>query len=187
MKFIPILAAILLVGCAGTRAVVPIVVSEDVAAIDSSLSAPCVPPTLAEYEEARGAFVSSLENVLRTEEQRSQSSAVKVRSAIAGAGSILGIGGLVASLIVKNEDTKKSIAQASGGVAAVAGVVGLIPAGGGVEESKAVVRYLENELPHFKARWPDTMAEAPQRSEWNAFVDDSRHVEATVNALRGVE
>ncbi len=183
LKKTPTLIVLVLVGCAGTGAVAPVQLSQDVAAIDSSLTATGSDPTAAEYETARGAFVSSMENTLRSTESRVGSSAVKVRSAIAGVGSILGIGGLVASFIVKNEDTQSAIAQASGGVAAVTGVVGLIPMGGGVEESKAVARYLNSELPHFTDRWPETLPEPLQRSEWTRFVEDCRRIESNVNAL----
>ncbi len=187
LKKTPILIVFVLVGCAGTGAVAPVQLSQDVAAIDSSLTATGAAPTVAEYETARGSFVSALENSLRSAESRAGSSAVKVRSAIAGVGSILGVGGLVASFVVKNEDTQSAIAQAAGGVAAVTGLVGLIPMGGGVEESRAVASYLNSELPYFADRWPETVPEPLKPGDWIKFVEDCRRIESNVNALRGAE
>ncbi len=153
--------------------------------VDSRLAAG-MSPTVDDYAAARSSFVSKMSEFMAEQQGAKKSPGRKIRSAIVGAGSVLGIGGLIASFIVKDEDQRSTIAQASASAGAVAGIVGLIPAGSGVSGAAASAAYLESELPRFEERWPTTK-DSIAAEEWGYFYSDCRHIEDTAAELKAIE
>lgn len=183
--FVSVALTIVLGACSTTRSVRPIGATVDVEAVDSRVQEGAS-PTAEDYAAARSSFLSKMSDFLAEQQRATSSPKRKVKSVIVGAGSVLSIGGLVASFIVKDEDQRSTIAQASASVGAVAGIVGLIPVGGGVSGATAAVTYLESELPRFEERWMATK-DSIATEEWQFFISDCRHIEATAAELQAIE
>jgi len=186
MKAVTILAGAVLVlsACSTSKSVVPIGATEVASVVDARVQSGEVPDA-DDYATARASFVSSLTGFMAERQREARSPSRKIKSAIVGAGSMLGAGGLIASFIVSNDDTRSTVAQASAGAAAVSGIVGLIPMGRGASGAAAVVAYLEAELPRFEQRWPvekDSLTVA----EWNFFYSDGRHIEEVAAELQTI-
>ncbi len=109
------------------------------------------------------------------------SSAAKVKKVITTAGVILGLGGTISSFIIKDEDTKASIAQASSAVGGVTGILSLIPFGSGTEKARTVHGYLGSELSAFQERWPQK--EELTEVQFTQFLGDSKRMVKTVELL----
>ena len=109
------------------------------------------------------------------------SSSAKVKKAITTIGVILVLGGTISSFVVKDEDLKSSIAQASGLVGGATGIIGLIPMGSGAEKAKSVHTYLGSEISAFEDRWP-AGAELTDE-QWSQFKGDGLRMIETTSKL----
>ena len=135
----------------------------------------------ASYESTRKQVVDTFSALEQQQAALMGSPAARAKRIIATAGVILGVGGTISSFIIKDEDTKASIAQASGAVGAAAGIIGLIPIGSGSETAEMVNGYLGAELDAFQERWPENgeLTEV----EFAQFIGDSKRMIDTVELL----
>ncbi|MDH3214883.1 MAG: hypothetical protein OEN01_01165 [Candidatus Krumholzibacteria bacterium] len=141
-------------------------------------------PTVGQYQSARGEFVTSMKATMNQEAAESGSSLRTIKHIIVGAGAVLGLGSMIVSFIVDDDDTKTTIAQTGGAVAGVASVVGLLPLGSEAKGGHSVGTYLSLELPRFEARWPHDIPQALTANEWTDFKRDAQQMQTMVEQLR---
>ncbi len=182
-----VLAAVLLAGCASGGKLTSTDALREIHALDEQMTSTISVPTPDEYHAARTVFATEMNNVADRARRKTRSPANTVRGVVGTAGAVIGIGGTVASLVIKNDDTKATVAQASGAVAGVASILSLIPFGSGTHAAKAVSTYLESALPSFEMRWPSDRREPLSAAEWRLFVHDCEQIQSTANALAGLD
>ena len=119
--------AVFLTACTSTRNVETFDASQAASAVDAKVQQSSVVAG-SDYLLARNSFVDDAMQFLESQKRKAQSPARKVKSIIGGVGAIVGIGGLASTFLIDNEDTRTTVAQVSGSVASLSGIIALIPA-----------------------------------------------------------
>lgn len=140
-------------------------------------------PSVEQYQSVRQSFVSAMTDIMVQQARQSRTPAKKIKNTVTAAGVVLSMGGTIASLVIDDEDTRAAIAQASGGIASISGIISLLPFGSGSEHAESVNTYLTAELPLFEARWPSDVDEPLTAEGWAFFVRDVEHISGLVEQL----
>ena len=166
----------ILTGCAASVPSMDLASGPDDIATDGDV------PTHAQYQDARDAFVGSLQSIIERHDAGSTSAAASVRNGVIKTGVILGLVGTVSSFAVKNEDTKATVAQLSSIVGGITGVMNFIPYGKPSELGPAA-SYLKTALPQFESKWPANLDRPLTVPVWNEFAADSKTITSVLDAL----
>lgn len=137
------------------------------------------------YQAVRNDVLSYLTETRDTYERQSRSPVRKTKNIISGAGVLLGLAGTAASFAVKDDSVQSTIAQASSIVAAVSGVVFLLPIGAEPKHERATRRYPDVKIPSFEKRWPASLPEEPiTETDWADLQREVGEIQSTLDLLR---